>query len=87
MGIVTKVAEKIPAKWLMAVAKQQYRYYWLKPRFELAANRVRNQDSEIQQGVGRGLRFNAGKSTAGYVRGTAKPDMQAALTLKQFYGG
>jgi FkbM family methyltransferase len=57
----------------------QYRYPWVKPVFELMANRVRNQDGEIQQGVGRGLRFNTGKSIAGYLLGTAEPDMQAAL--------
>lgn len=79
MGLITKVAGKVPHGWLMSVARLQYRYPWVKPVFELMANRVRNQDGEIQQGVGRGLRFNTGKSIAGYLLGTAEPDMQAAL--------
>lgn len=79
MRLLTKVAGKVPHRWLMSVARLQYRYPWVKPIFELAANRVRNQDGEIQQGVGRGLRFNTGKSIAGYLLGTAEPDMQAAL--------
>jgi FkbM family methyltransferase len=65
----------------MSMAQLQYRYPWVKPVFELAASRVRNQDGEIQQGVGRGLRFNTGKSIAGYLLGTAEPDMQAALKI------
>jgi FkbM family methyltransferase len=69
----------MPHSWVMSVARLQYRYPWVKPAFELAANRVRNQDGEIQQGAGRGLRFNAGRSIAGYMLGTAEPDMQAAL--------
>jgi FkbM family methyltransferase len=79
MSIVTRVAGKVPRKWIMSLARLQYRYAWLKPFFESIANRVRNQDSEIQQGIGRGLRFNCGKSIAGYVLGTAEPDIQAAL--------
>jgi FkbM family methyltransferase len=79
MRLLAKVAGKVPHRWLMSVAQWQYRYPWVKPVFEFAANRVRNQDGEIQQGVGRGLRFNTGKSIAGYLLGTAEPDMQAAL--------
>jgi FkbM family methyltransferase len=81
MRLLTKVAGKVPHGWLMSVARWQYRYPWVKPFFELAANRVRNQDGEIQQGVGKGLRFNTGKSIAGYLLGTAEPDMQAALKI------
>jgi FkbM family methyltransferase len=81
MRLLTKVAGKVPHRWLKWVAAWQYRYPWVKPIFELAANRIRNQDGEIQQGVGRGLRFNTGKSIAGYLLGTAEPDMQAALNL------
>jgi FkbM family methyltransferase len=79
MGLLIKVAGKMPHGWIMSVARLQYRYPWIKPAFELAANRVRNQDGEIRQGVGRGLRFNAGSSIVGYMLGTAEPDMQAAL--------
>ncbi len=79
MRLLTRVAGKMPHGWIMSVARLQYRYPWVKPAFELAANRIRNQDGEIQQGVGRGLRFNAGGSIAGYLLGTAEPDMQAAL--------
>lgn len=79
MTVVTKIAGKVPPKWLGSIARLQYRYRWVKPAFELVANRVREQDGEIQQGVGIGLRFNAGRSMAGYLLGTAEPDMQLAL--------
>lgn len=81
MTIVTKIAGKVPPRWLRSFSRLQYRYGWVKPAFELVANRVRNQDGEIQRGVGSGLRFNAGRSMAGYLLGTAEPDMQLALKV------
>jgi len=63
----------------MGVARLQYTHPWIKPTFELIANRIRNRDDVIQQGVGRGLRFNSGRSIAGYVLGIAEPDIQKAF--------
>src|SRR5262249_6402067 len=59
----------------------QYRYTWMKPALKLVANRLRSQDDKIQQGVGHGLYFNTGRSMAGYLLGTAEPDLQAALKI------
>jgi FkbM family methyltransferase len=47
----------------------------------LARSRLRNRDLEIQYGLGRGLRFNAGGSAAGYLLGTWQPSIQAALGI------
>jgi FkbM family methyltransferase len=79
MSIVAKIAGKVPLRWITSVALLQYRYRWMKPTFEIVANRVRNRDGEIQRGIGRGLRFNSGRSMAGYMLGTAEPDVQLAL--------
>jgi hypothetical protein len=70
MKVVTKLAGKVPPTWLRSIARLQYRYRWVKPAFELVANRVRNQDGDIQRGVGKGLRFNSAQSMAGYMLGT-----------------
>jgi FkbM family methyltransferase len=51
----------------------------LKKSFEWAANQVRNQDAVIQQGTGKGLRFNTGYSNTGYLLGTTEPAMQIAI--------
>jgi FkbM family methyltransferase len=45
----------------------------------LARDRLRSRDLEIQDGLGKGLRFNAGGSAAGYLLGTWQPSMQVAL--------
>lgn len=72
-------AGKLPRTWIMNVAKLQYSHPWIKPLLEMIANRIRNRDGVIQQGIGRGLRFNTGNSIAGYVLGIAEPDIQTAF--------
>jgi FkbM family methyltransferase len=42
---------------------------------------MRNRDSVIQKGSGKGLQFNAGSSNAGYVLGTTEGSLQEALRL------
>jgi FkbM family methyltransferase len=42
---------------------------------------MRNRDSVIQQGIGKGLLFNAAESTAGMALGTTEPELQAAFAL------
>jgi len=44
-----------------------------------AAARFRNQEGQIQQGEGRGLKFNAAGANAGYLLGTSEPSVQSAL--------
>ena len=65
--------------WLKAISRSQYRHPLLKRSFDWAANHFRNQDGTIQQGVGEGLRFNTGRSNAGYMLGTTEPGVQHAF--------
>lgn len=44
-----------------------------------AAGMFRGRDATIQQGVGKGLKFNTGDSNVGYVLGTAEPQLQEAF--------
>jgi FkbM family methyltransferase len=57
----------------------QWRHPLFKRLFEFVADQVRWRDETIQQGIGRGLRFNAGGRNAGYLLGTSEPLMQEAL--------
>lgn len=79
MDYLVRLAGTLPTSWVKAVGQSQWRHRWLKRAFDWSADRLRFQDTVIQQGVGRGLRFNAGPSNAGYVLGTSEPEMQAAF--------
>lgn len=79
MALLTYVTGKLPRAWIMSVARLQYSHPSIKPILERIANRIRNRDGIIQQGIGRGLRFNTGRSIAGYVLGIAEPDIQKAF--------
>lgn len=69
----------LPVSWVKAISRAQWRHPLLKRSFDWAANHFRNQDATIQQGVGQGLRFNNGRSNAGYMLGTTEPRVQNAL--------
>ena len=71
----------LPRRWIKAVARLQWRHPLAKSAFDALANRIRHRDGRIQQGVGRGLRFNAGGSLAGFMLGTSAPGLQAAFQL------
>ena len=74
-----RIAGALPMSWLKAISRTQYRHPLLKRSFDWAANHFRNQDGTIQQGVGEGLRFNTGRSNAGYMLGTTEPRVQHAF--------
>ena len=79
MPLLTKMVGRLPYSWITSVARLQWRHPYLRPAVNWAANRFRYQDDVIQQGEGRGLRFNVGGANAGYMLGTAEPAMQAAI--------
>ena len=79
MNLLTKVVGKLPGSWIKAVSRAQWRHPLLKYAFDWCAAMLRNEDAEIQQGVGKGLRFNPGHANAGYVLGTSEPAVQSAL--------
>jgi len=85
MQILMKALNLLPRSWLQAISEARYRHPWLRRCIDLAARRIRNRDGTIQQGVGRGLRFNTGPSSAGYLVGNPELDVQLALQrlLKQ----
>lgn len=74
-----KITGALPVSWVKAISRAQWRHPLLKRGFDWAANRFRDQDGTIQQGVGKGLRFNTGRSNAGYVLGTTEPVVQHAF--------
>ena len=53
----------------------------LRPGFDWCAARMKNEDSVIQRGAGKGLRFNPGGSNVSYLLGTAEQEIQEVLQL------
>src|SRR5690242_341237 len=79
MAVLAKVVGLLPHSWIRTVSRAQWRHPWLKRGFDLVANRIRNQDGTIRQGVGKGLRFNPGASSPGFLLGTTESGVQNAL--------
>ncbi|HEY7328465.1 MAG TPA: FkbM family methyltransferase [Gemmataceae bacterium] len=79
MNFLVSLLGRLPRDWLQTGSRIQWRYPVCKRLFDFVANHVRRQDGTIQQGRGRGLRFNCGGANAGYLLGTSEPDMQEAL--------
>lgn len=79
MSALINLVGRLPRPWLKAIARLQWHNPLFKLGFEWAADRFRDRDSVIQQGIGKGLRFNVGNSNAGYQLGTTEPAMQFAL--------
>ena len=78
MSLLT-ITRAVPVSWVKAISRAQWRHPLLKRSFDWAANHFRNQDATIQRGVGQGLRFNTGRSNAGYMLGTTEPRVQHAF--------
>jgi FkbM family methyltransferase len=70
---------RLPRSWIKAASHAQWRNPAMKRVFDFVANRIRSTDGVIAQGLGRGLRFNTGRSNAGYLLGTSEPYVQRAL--------
>jgi FkbM family methyltransferase len=74
------IAGKLNPKWYYRLAQLRYKLPLVGTLLSKAGNRIRNRDGTIQNGFGKGLRFNVGASIAGYLLGTQEPQVQAAIT-------
>ncbi len=79
MSFFVSMLGHLPRRWLKAGSRLQWRHPLFKRLFQFVAGQLRWQDGTIQQGVGRGLRFNPGGANAGYLLGTSEPPLQEAL--------
>lgn len=80
MRLVRKVIERVPAAWLRAGSALRGRFPLVKRATNWLPNALRNRVGTIQNGLGRGLKFNGGNSAAGFVLGTHDTDVQFALS-------
>jgi FkbM family methyltransferase len=80
-GFLFRLASRVPHAWLIRIAGLQYRFPFLKPALQALSRNFRNRDAIMQNGIGRGLKFNTAGSIAGYALGNSEPDLQTALKL------
>jgi len=78
MIITVEFARMIPDPLLKVLLRVRLNPL-LRRGFDLYAARMKNQDSVIQRGAGKGLRFNPGGSNVGYLLGTAEQEIQDVL--------
>lgn len=79
MGILLRALGQLPTPWIKTASRLQWKHPVFRLAFENVAARVRNRDGVIQRGVGRGLSFNPGSSSAGMLLGTRELDLQSAF--------
>jgi FkbM family methyltransferase len=76
MSFAQKVVGMVPAGLIQKVSANQWRHPLLRRVCKFGADLLRNNDGVIQNGIGRGLKFNPGRSHSGFILGTHKPEVQ-----------
>jgi len=80
MNLIVELARTLPDPMLKVLVRLRLNPL-LRPGFDWCAARMKNGDSVIQRGAGKGLRFNPGGSNAAYLLGTAEQEVQHLLKL------
>jgi FkbM family methyltransferase len=81
LDFFAKVIGLLPRSWIKAASRAQWRNPTFKRAFDWAAGRMQSHDGVVQQGIGKGLKFNTGRSNPGYMLGTSEPEVQEALAM------
>lgn|SRR5208282_2060577 len=80
MNLAVEFARRLPDPLLKAFLRLRLNPF-LRPGFDWCAARMKNEDSVIQRGAGKGLRFNPGASNVSYLLGTVEQEIQDVLQL------
>jgi FkbM family methyltransferase len=80
MNLALEFARRLPDPLLQALLRLRLNPL-LRPGFDWCAARLKNEDSVIQRGAGKGLHFNPGGSNVSYLLGTVEQEVQHVLQL------
>jgi FkbM family methyltransferase len=80
MGVLLSLLERVPPSWIKAGSALRGRFPIVKRATDWLPNLLRNRQGRIQNGLGRGLKFNVGSSAVGFILGTHDTDVQFALS-------
>lgn len=75
------IVGKLPLPLIKQISSLRFKNPLFEKVLSLATRSFQAQDGVIQQGLGRGMKFNTGPSAAGYLLGTSEPEMQEAIRL------
>jgi FkbM family methyltransferase len=82
VDLLVRLIGKLPRTWLLRATHLRFRYPVIEPLLDWCLDLgLRGRDSEIQRGVGRGLRFNCDHGPISFVFGTHEPGVQRAFEL------
>lgn len=81
MSPILWIIGKFPRSWIKQLSSLRFKHPILEKILGFATRQFQSQDGVIQQGIGKGLKFNTGGSAAGYLIGTSEPEMQEVLKL------
>lgn len=71
-----EIVRLFPGSWITTANKLRWRSRFVNQFLHRTAPLLRNRDSVIKRGVGRGLKFNVGDSHGGCIFGTHEPEVQ-----------
>lgn len=80
MKLMLNFFNLLPSSWIQAGANLRGKSPFVKRLTDWIPNMLRNRDGKIANGLGKGLRFNGGKSAVGFLLGTHDTDVQFAFS-------
>jgi FkbM family methyltransferase len=79
MGTLLNLLGRLPPSWVRAAGALRGRSIWLRRMTDWLPGLLRGKEGQIKNGLGRGLRFNPGPSSVGFLFGTHDLEVQSAL--------
>lgn len=79
MKILLSILNLLPKRWIQGANALRGKYPLIKRFTDWVPNMLRNQNTKILNGLGKGLKFNCGNSAVGFMFGTHDLDVQFAL--------
>jgi FkbM family methyltransferase len=81
MSFLVELIGRLPGSWIQRVGRWRGRWPWFKTMTDWLPSLLHGKQGVIQRGAGRGLRFQGGKSSVGFLLGTHDAIVQHALTV------
>ena len=78
-AIVRNVVRRLPAHWIRCLGRLQFAVPLIAPVIRKCGRLIASGEGVIENGIGRGLRFNGTDGFPGYMMGTSEPLEQATL--------
>jgi FkbM family methyltransferase len=81
MSLLVELIGRVPGSWIQRVGRWRGRWPWFKSMTNWLPSLLHGKQGVIRRGAGRGLRFQAGSSSVGFLLGTHDAIVQHALRV------